>query len=38
LPAGYDMTKAKAGYQNGFLRIDVPLLKGADWNSLDQGH
>ena len=38
LPAGYDMAKAKAGYQNGFLRIDVPLLNGADWNSLDQGH
>jgi HSP20 family protein len=28
LPAGFDSTQAKAGYQNGFLRIDVP--KGVD--------
>lgn len=26
LPAGYDLTQAKAAYQNGFLRIDVPEL------------
>lgn len=38
LPEGYDLAKAKAGYQNGFLRIDVPLLKGADWNALEQNH
>ena len=25
LPAGYDLTQAKAAYLNGFLRIDVPL-------------
>ena len=25
LPEGYDLTLAKAAYQNGFLRIDVPL-------------
>ncbi len=25
LPAGYDLTLAKAAYQNGFLRIDVPV-------------
>lgn len=25
LPAGYDLTQAKAAYQNGFLRIDVPV-------------
>jgi HSP20 family protein len=25
LPAGYDLGQAKAAYQNGFLRIDVPL-------------
>ena len=25
LPAGYDLSQAKAAYQNGFLRIDVPL-------------
>jgi len=25
LPEGYDLTRAKAAYQNGFLRIDVPL-------------
>ncbi|MGC9034933.1 MAG: Hsp20/alpha crystallin family protein [Verrucomicrobiia bacterium] len=24
IPAGYDVTKAKALYQNGFLRIDIP--------------
>jgi HSP20 family protein len=24
LPPGYDLTRAKASYQNGFLRIDVP--------------
>ena len=24
LPAGYDLDRAKAAYQNGFLRIDVP--------------
>lgn len=25
LPAGYDGSQAKAAYQNGFLRIDVPM-------------
>ena len=25
LPHGYDLTQAKAAYQNGFLRIDVPM-------------
>lgn len=25
LPAGYDLPEAKAAYQNGFLRIDVPV-------------
>lgn len=24
LPAGYDLTQARASYQNGFLRIEVP--------------
>lgn len=24
LPPGYDLGKARAAYQNGFLRIDVP--------------
>lgn len=24
IPAGYDLSQAKAAYQNGFLRIDVP--------------
>ena len=24
LPAGYDLSAARASYQNGFLRIDVP--------------
>jgi HSP20 family protein len=27
LPRGYDLRKAKAAYQNGFLRIDIPLKK-----------
>src|SRR5436853_2794336 len=26
LPSGYDLSQAKATYQNGFLRIDVPLV------------
>jgi HSP20 family protein len=26
LPPGYDLGKAKAAYQNGFLRVDVPPL------------
>src|SRR5712671_5558262 len=25
LPAGYDLSRAKAAYMNGFLRIDVPV-------------
>ena len=25
IPSGYDLSLAKATYQNGFLRIDVPL-------------
>jgi HSP20 family protein len=25
LPEGYDLSRAKASYQNGFLRIDVPV-------------
>ena len=24
IPAGYDLTNARASYQNGFLRVDVP--------------
>jgi HSP20 family protein len=34
LPEGYDLQNAKAAYQNGFLRIDVPLQKGVDRISL----
>jgi HSP20 family protein len=26
LPAGYDVAKARAAYQNGFLRMDIPPL------------
>lgn len=29
LPAGFDLTQARASYQNGFLRVDVPILAGA---------
>lgn len=25
LPEGYDLAQAKAAYQNGFLRVDVPI-------------
>jgi HSP20 family protein len=35
LPNGYDLSKAKAAYQNGFLRIDVPLLQGTEWNNVE---
>src|SRR5258708_7569850 len=24
IPPGYDLTEAKAAYQNGFLRVDIP--------------
>jgi HSP20 family protein len=27
LPSGYDLSEARAAYQNGFLRIDVPQRK-----------
>ncbi len=26
MPPGYDLGNAKASYQNGFLRVDVPVL------------
>jgi HSP20 family protein len=29
MPAGYDLSQAKATYLNGFLRIDVPQAVGA---------
>jgi HSP20 family protein len=25
LPEGYDLSRARAAYQNGFLRVDVPM-------------
>ncbi len=28
LPAGFDLTRARAAYQNGFLRVDVPQGSG----------
>lgn len=28
VPKGYDLSQARAAYQNGFLRIDVPALPG----------
>jgi len=34
LPDGYDLPQAKAAYQNGFLRIDVPLQKGVEHTGL----
>ncbi|MBI5772236.1 MAG: Hsp20/alpha crystallin family protein [Verrucomicrobia bacterium] len=30
LPPGYDLGRAVAAYQNGFLRIDVPVLGGSE--------
>lgn len=29
LPAGFDLSQARASYQNGFLRVDVPAATGA---------
>jgi HSP20 family protein len=29
LPTGYDLSQAKAAYQNGFLRVDVPVAAQA---------
>ena len=26
LPDGFDLSQARAAYQNGFLRVDVPVL------------
>jgi HSP20 family protein len=34
LPSGYDLSEARAAYQNGFLRIDVPVKKGSSNISL----
>jgi HSP20 family protein len=38
LTDGFDLGAAKAAYQNGFLRIDVPLLTGAEHNALGNSH
>jgi HSP20 family protein len=35
LPKGYDLGEAKAAYQNGFLRIDVPLQKNSGRIKID---
>lgn len=39
LPPGYDLSQAKAAYQNGFLRIDVPrqLPSGASTIPITEG-
>ena len=29
VPSGYDLSLAKASYQNGFLRVDVPVSSSA---------
>jgi HSP20 family protein len=26
IPSGYDLSQARAAYQNGFLRVDVPVV------------
>jgi HSP20 family protein len=36
VPQGYDLTQAKAAYQNGFLRVDVPSATDG-LNHLPQG-
>ena len=28
IPAGYELSQAKAAYQNGFLRVEVPQVPG----------
>lgn len=33
LPGGFDLGQARASYQNGFLRVDVPPAAGAKGNS-----
>jgi HSP20 family protein len=33
LPAGYDLSRAKAVYVNGFLRIEVPLARASSSKS-----
>jgi HSP20 family protein len=35
---GFDLVNAKAAYQNGFLRIDVPFLKEEGDDALGNGH
>jgi HSP20 family protein len=30
IPSGFDLSKAQAAYQNGFLRIDVPEMQRND--------
>jgi HSP20 family protein len=34
LPEGYDLTRARAAYQNGFLRVDVPVDLQSDRSSM----
>ena len=34
LPGGYDLGRAKASYQNGFLRVDVPQATGDSPNGV----
>jgi len=38
LPPGYDLAQAKAGYQNGFLRVDVPQATGESPNGSSPAH
>ena len=35
LTDGFDLSGARASYHNGFLRIDVPLLKGTEDSTLN---
>ncbi len=37
LPSGYDLSQARAAYQNGFLRVDVPL-KSVSSSKLSVSH
>ena len=34
IPPGYDLSRAKAAYQNGFLRVEVPQVARSSKSTL----
>ena len=38
LTDGFDLVNAKAAYQNGFLRIDIPFHHGAEHDPIGNSH